>query len=116
MAVPLSRRAYAGHYGPTTGDRIRLASKKWYGEYRDADGVVYRRFGAHGLRFHPLASFGKLNAALTAGDTLQALVNPATRSVHLPDLPFALGDIGKITTVACGTARASAITSASCGW
>src|SRR5579862_3531826 len=25
MAVPLSRLAYAGHYGPTTGDRIRLA-------------------------------------------------------------------------------------------
>src|SRR4051794_7426707 len=39
------------------------------------------------------------------GDTLQALVNPATRSVHLPDLPFALGDIGKITTLACGTAH-----------
>src|SRR5438270_12803025 len=25
MSVPLSRLAYAGHYGPTTGDRIRLA-------------------------------------------------------------------------------------------
>src|SRR5579862_2802776 len=25
MAVPLSRLAYAGHYGPTTGDRVRLA-------------------------------------------------------------------------------------------
>lgn len=25
MSVPLSRSAYAGHYGPTTGDRIRLA-------------------------------------------------------------------------------------------
>ena len=25
MAVRLSRPAYAGHYGPTTGDRIRLA-------------------------------------------------------------------------------------------
>src|SRR5437870_12448858 len=25
MAVNLSRAAYAGHYGPTTGDRIRLA-------------------------------------------------------------------------------------------
>src|SRR5438105_5457811 len=25
MSVPLSRAAYAGHYGPTTGDRIRLA-------------------------------------------------------------------------------------------
>jgi glutamine---fructose-6-phosphate transaminase (isomerizing) len=39
------------------------------------------------------------------GDTLQALVNPVTRSVHLPELPFALGDIGKITTIACGTAH-----------
>ena len=38
------------------------------------------------------------------GDTLQALINPATRSVHLPELPFALGDIGKITMIACGTA------------
>src|SRR5208282_6753621 len=34
------------------------------------------------------------------GDTLQALINPASRIVHLPDLPFALGDIGKITTLA----------------
>ncbi|HEX5455072.1 MAG TPA: glutamine--fructose-6-phosphate transaminase (isomerizing) [Stellaceae bacterium] len=39
------------------------------------------------------------------GDTLQALINPASRSVHLPDLPFALGDIVKITTLACGTAH-----------
>src|SRR3954470_7514457 len=38
------------------------------------------------------------------GDTLQALVNPATRTIHLPDLPFALGDIGRITLLACGTA------------
>ncbi|MGD9615778.1 MAG: glutamine--fructose-6-phosphate transaminase (isomerizing) [Alphaproteobacteria bacterium] len=37
------------------------------------------------------------------GDTLQALVNPATRSVHLPDLPFALGDIAQISVIACGT-------------
>jgi glucosamine--fructose-6-phosphate aminotransferase (isomerizing) len=39
------------------------------------------------------------------GDTLRALINPASRSVHLPELPFALGDIGKITTLACGTAH-----------
>src|SRR5690242_13956153 len=37
------------------------------------------------------------------GDTLHALIDPATRAVHLPDLPFALGDIGRITIVACGT-------------
>ncbi|HTV87822.1 MAG TPA: glutamine--fructose-6-phosphate transaminase (isomerizing) [Stellaceae bacterium] len=39
------------------------------------------------------------------GDTLHALINPVSRRVHLPDLPFALGDIGKITTLACGTAH-----------
>jgi glucosamine--fructose-6-phosphate aminotransferase (isomerizing) len=37
------------------------------------------------------------------GDTLQALINPATRTVHLPELPFALGDLGRITIIACGT-------------
>ncbi len=39
------------------------------------------------------------------GDTLRALINPASRSVTLPELPFALSDIGKITTLACGTAH-----------
>jgi glucosamine--fructose-6-phosphate aminotransferase (isomerizing) len=39
------------------------------------------------------------------GDTLHALINPVTRSIHLPDLPFALGDIGRITILACGTAH-----------
>jgi glucosamine--fructose-6-phosphate aminotransferase (isomerizing) len=38
------------------------------------------------------------------GDTISALVHPTTRTVHLPDLPFALSDIGKITIIACGTA------------
>jgi glutamine---fructose-6-phosphate transaminase (isomerizing) len=38
------------------------------------------------------------------GDTLQALVNPATRTVHLPELPFALGELERMTMIACGTA------------
>ena len=33
-----------------------------------ADGVVYRYFGGHCLRFHPLANFGVLNARATSGD------------------------------------------------
>ena len=33
-----------------------------------ADGVVYRYFGGHCFRFHPLANFGVLNARATAGD------------------------------------------------
>jgi len=39
------------------------------------------------------------------GDTLNALINPVSRTIHLPELPFALGDIGKITALACGTAH-----------
>ena len=34
-----------------------------------ANGVVYRSFGGLGLRFHPLASFGKLNQYAAAGRT-----------------------------------------------
>ena len=37
------------------------------------DGVVYRSFPGRGLQFHPLGSFGKLNAALTARRTAEAL-------------------------------------------
>jgi glutamine---fructose-6-phosphate transaminase (isomerizing) len=38
------------------------------------------------------------------GDTINALVNPATRTVHLPELPFALGELERVTMIACGTA------------
>jgi glutamine---fructose-6-phosphate transaminase (isomerizing) len=37
------------------------------------------------------------------GDTLHALINPVSRTVNLPDLPFALGDLGRVTVIACGT-------------
>ena len=38
------------------------------------------------------------------GDTLHALVNSATRTVHLPELPFALRELDRMTMIACGTA------------
>jgi glutamine---fructose-6-phosphate transaminase (isomerizing) len=38
------------------------------------------------------------------GDTVNALINPATRTVHLPQLPFALSEIERVTMIACGTA------------
>ena len=38
------------------------------------------------------------------GDTLRALINPATRTVHLPELPFALRELERVTLIACGTA------------
>src|SRR5579862_3669986 len=37
------------------------------------------------------------------GDTLHALIHPTTGTIHLPDLPFALGDLTKVTILACGT-------------
>ena len=37
------------------------------------------------------------------GDTLNAHFNPATRSVHLPALPFDLATVSKVTIIACGT-------------
>jgi glucosamine--fructose-6-phosphate aminotransferase (isomerizing) len=43
------------------------------------------------------------------GDTINALVNPATRTVHLPQLPFALGEIERATIIACGTSWHAAL-------
>jgi glutamine---fructose-6-phosphate transaminase (isomerizing) len=44
------------------------------------------------------------------GDTLAMLINPATRAVHLPELPFALGGIDRLTMIACGTAYHACMT------
>ncbi len=38
------------------------------------------------------------------GDTLQAYLNPLTRKVELPNLPFDLGHLPRVTISACGTA------------
>ncbi|AUG55087.1 glutamine--fructose-6-phosphate transaminase (isomerizing) [Thalassospira marina] len=37
------------------------------------------------------------------GDTLHSFINPATRSIKLPDMPFNIGDATRLTIVACGT-------------
>ena len=37
------------------------------------------------------------------GETLKAFFNPAAREVHLPELPFDLAELPKVTVVACGT-------------
>ncbi len=36
-------------------------------------------------------------------DTLWTFFNPATRSIHFPDLPFDLANLSKVTLIACGT-------------
>jgi glucosamine--fructose-6-phosphate aminotransferase (isomerizing) len=38
------------------------------------------------------------------GDTLKALINPATGTVHLPEMPFVLSELERVTLIACGTA------------
>jgi glucosamine--fructose-6-phosphate aminotransferase (isomerizing) len=38
------------------------------------------------------------------GDTLHSMLNPATQTITLPDLPFDLASISKVTIGACGTA------------
>jgi hypothetical protein len=48
---------FAKHWAP--GDSTDIVG---------ADGVVYRYFGGHCFRFHPLANFGVLNARATSGD------------------------------------------------
>ncbi len=43
------------------------------------------------------------------GDTLLAHFNPGTRSVHLPDLPFDLAKVSRVTLIACGTSFHAAL-------
>jgi len=43
------------------------------------------------------------------GDTLHTVLNPATQTITLPDLPFDWADVPKITSVACGTASYAAM-------
>ncbi|HEY5209576.1 MAG TPA: glutamine--fructose-6-phosphate transaminase (isomerizing) [Stellaceae bacterium] len=43
------------------------------------------------------------------GDTLNALVNPATHRIVLPPLPFDLATLPKVTILACGTAYHAAV-------
>ncbi len=38
------------------------------------------------------------------GDTLQSYIDPATRTVRLPDLPFDWSAVSRVTMTACGTA------------
>ncbi len=37
------------------------------------------------------------------GDTLNAMFNPTARTITLPDMPFELGAVKRVTIVACGT-------------
>ncbi len=43
------------------------------------------------------------------GDTLNTLIDPASRQIALPDLPFDLAAVPKLTIIACGTSFYSAM-------
>ena len=43
------------------------------------------------------------------GDALHALINPVDRSVALPDLPFDLATVPRVTLIACGTSYYAAM-------
>jgi glucosamine--fructose-6-phosphate aminotransferase (isomerizing) len=43
------------------------------------------------------------------GDTLNALIAPGTRQIALPDLPFDLAEVSRLTIIACGTSFYSAM-------
>ncbi len=44
------------------------------------------------------------------GDTLQSFVNPASRTVTVPDLPFDPAELDRLTLVACGTSYYACLT------
>ena len=44
------------------------------------------------------------------GDTLHSFINPADQTITLPNIPFDLSDVQKITISACGTAFYAALT------
>jgi len=44
------------------------------------------------------------------GDTLRGLVNPSTRAITLPALPFAPKDLTRLTLIACGTSSYACMT------
>ena len=54
----------------------------------------YRHYMEKELREHPLV----------IGQTLQRMIDPATRRVVLPELPFDLATVPRITITACGSA------------
>ncbi len=86
---------------------------------RDQDGIVIERpiqktevSGAlTGKGGHPHFMLKEIyEQPQVIGDTLHSFLNPADQTITLPDLPFDLADLPKITISACGTAFYAALT------
>ncbi len=68
---PTSRLARSRCSGCSTRTRAISAAARCRADgadILDADGVVYRAFAGHGLQFHPLANFARLNRLLADGE------------------------------------------------
>ena len=60
------------------------------------------QIGKAGFRHYMLKEIYEQPTAI--GDTLQSFFNPAGQTVNLPDLPFDIATVPRITIAACGTA------------
>ncbi len=80
--------------------------------YDAAGGTVERRIVETAASGAPIGKAGYRHFMLkeiyeqptVIGDTLQSFFNPAGQTVNLPDLPFDLAAVPRITVAACGTA------------
>jgi urease subunit alpha len=91
MSVKLSRPSYAGHYGPTTGDRIRLADTELVIEI-EKDFAIYGeevQFGGG-----KVIRDGQGQSALPPGSVGQQLDLVITNAVILDHWGIVKGDIG----------------------
>ena len=89
----------------------------------DADGVVYRAFAGHGLQFHPLGNFARLNSLLAREDgTGAATLAAALLSRAIPRsgslvweyyFPFGGGRPPWVSGIASGSALSALARSAS---
>src|SRR5437016_8791266 len=91
MSVKLSRAAYAGHYGPTTGDRLRLADTELLIEI-EKDFTVYGEEVQFGGGKVIRDSQGQ--SPLPGNDTEAALDVVITNAVILDHWGIVKGDIG----------------------
>jgi len=98
------------------GDRVEVT--RTGAVLYDADDVAVERevrqtvqsgalIGKGGYRHFMLKEIYEQPAVI--GDTLRSYVNPATRAIWLPAMPFALSEVSRITAVACGTAYYAAM-------
>ena len=91
MSVKLSRSAYAGHYGPTTGDRVRLADTELIIEIEN-DFTVYGeevKFGGG-----KVIRDGQGQSALPGPDNQPMLDLVITNAIVLDHWGIVKGDVG----------------------